>query len=67
MSLPPMARGRIAHCTICGAEDRLIRSCPRCYKYACEKQDCIEVILDISMCKVPKQLLAEKAEQFFTI
>ena len=59
MSLPPMTRGRIGYCTICGEKDRLIRSCSRCHKYACEKQDCIETITDPLMCRVPEQSLTK--------
>ena len=67
MSLPPMQRGRIDYCTICGAEDRLIRFCPRCYKYACNNQECVEIILDPLQCKVPAQLLPANKHTFFTI
>ena len=40
-------------CDVCGVYSYLRASCERCKKWACEKEDCVEVIKEIRRCGVP--------------
>ena len=53
MSSSGGVRVPIRTCQICGVEDVMRARCGRCYKWACGKPDCLKIIQEERLCRVP--------------